>query len=195
MIYFTLVFSWEKKMLKTLIYIFFLEKNVEDTHLFFFRKKIVFQTVSTCRDLFFLGKKCSRESVLTFEIQRLNTLYRVFYWRKKTEDTRLFFSWKKTKSTLVFSWKKIHSSISFSWKQMLIFSWKKILKTLIFFFFGKKIVFDRATSYIFFLKENEDNFFYLPIRLPQKQKQKALINKDLFLNLLIPTYDFFLRIK
>jgi len=85
-------------MLKTLIYIFFLEKNVEDTHLFFLGKKIVFQTVSTCRDLFFLGKKCSRESVLTFEIQRLNTLYRVSYWRKKTGGTRLFFSWKKQRA-------------------------------------------------------------------------------------------------
>ena len=78
---------------------------------------------------------------------------------------------------------------------MLIFFLEENTEDTHIFFLWKEDSFRQSNIIYFFLKENEDNFFYLPIRFPQKQKQKTLINKDLFLNLLIPTYDFFLRRK
>ena len=126
---------------------------------------------------------------------------------------QLFFLWKEDsfrQSNIIYfylerkCWR--HSSIFFLEKNVDFFSWKKMLKTLIYFFLGKKWWFfslkknDEDTHLFFFLQRRlfstmKTIFFIFLSAFPRNKKQKALINKDLFLNLLIPTYDFFLRRK
>jgi len=78
----------------------------------------------------------------------------IFFLEENTEDTHLFFPWKedsfRQSNIIYFFVGNQRAPQFFLGKKCWFFSWKKMLKTLIYFFLGKKS--------IFFLEKNVDFF-------------------------------------
>jgi len=135
----------------------------------------------------------------------------IFFLEENTEDTHLFFPWRedsfRQSNIIYFFVGNQRAPQFFLGKKCWFFSWKKMLKTLIYFFLGKKWwVFDskkmmKTLIYFFLGKKivfhHEDIFFILPSpKFPRrKKKQKVLINKELFFNLLNFPKNMFVFIK